>query len=226
VDPDEESIIGYHEVGAAIGLDRTFLSRILPTTLSYNWQANIPRSYQSPVGGGQVSVRDLDNVYVSYPELLLALDLRDDPVSPMEGLYARTSVQLANPLLGGTVSDLRVRPELRTFYPLSRKHKVVLATRVKLGFVFPQNYGGTFDKNSDLRQNLYEAPTAPAVINDQQKILFRAFYSGGPNSNRGYGYREVGSQGPIAFLTPNIRSGQGCDHDLDSPSPLPAASKL
>jgi outer membrane protein insertion porin family/translocation and assembly module TamA len=39
-------------------------------------------------------------------------------------------------------------------------------------------------------------------------LLFRAFYSGGPTSNRGYGYNRVGPQGPIGFLLPE---GTSCD---------------
>lgn len=219
VNPHDEAIIGYHEIGAATGLDRSFFGRLLPATLSYNWQANLPRSYQAPSGNDLIN--QLENVYVSYPELIVALDLRDDPVEPTEGIHASTSLQLANPLLGGNVHDVRVKPELRTFYPLSKKHGVVLATRVKFGFVFPRNYGFTFEKGRIT--DVYDAIDNPdrRVTNDQQKILFRAFYSGGPTSNRGYGYREVGPHGPISFLVPQLKN-QDCVLDA-ARDPLPAA---
>ncbi len=213
VNPDDETIIGYNEIGTAVGLDRVFFDNHVPISLSYHWNANIPRAYQvsRAVNETGINVGDLvdqlDNVYVSYPELNVALDFRDDPVSPKKGVYLNNSLQVANPLLAGTVTDVRVQSGLRTFYPLSRDGDIVLAARFKLGFVFPRNYGGTFDKNSELSSALYQSPEDPRVIDDQQKILFRTFYSGGPNSNRGYAYRQVGPQGPIGFL---LQNGQDC----------------
>ncbi|HEU5077481.1 MAG TPA: BamA/TamA family outer membrane protein [Polyangiaceae bacterium] len=223
VDPDDETIIGYHEIASAVGLDRTFFNGHLPGSLSYHWNANIPRTYQVHTGMNEdgvdlsATVNALDNVYVSYPELNVALDFRDDPVNPTRGVYLSSALQLANPLLGGTVTDVRVQGGIRTFYPLSEGGDVVLATRVTLGFVFPSNYGGTFDKNSDLSSELFLHPENPEVIEDQQKILFRTFYSGGPNSNRGYAYRQVGPQGPIGFLLPQ---GQECS--VEDAQRLPA----
>jgi outer membrane protein insertion porin family/translocation and assembly module TamA len=41
------------------------------------------------------------------------------------------------------------------------------------------------------------------VVRDQQLLLFRAFYSGGPSSNRGYPYRGVGPHGVLGFLAPS-----------------------
>jgi outer membrane protein insertion porin family/translocation and assembly module TamA len=207
-------IIGYHDVGTAVGLERAFWDNHIVAGLAYHWNANVPRSYQPPVS-------ELDNVYVSFPELSLALDLRDDPVTPTRGIYLHNSLQVANPLLVGTVSDLRFQSGLRTFYPLSSDGEVVLATRVKVGFVFPQNYGQTFDKNADESRTLYRQPESRAVTEDQQKILFRAFYSGGPNSNRGYAYRQVGSQGPIGFLLPTLRD-EDCALSDEDTEPLPA----
>ena len=45
-------------------------------------------------------------------------------------------------------------------------------------------------------------PEAPDVVFDQEKLLLRAFYSGGANSNRGYPLRGVGPHGPVGFLVP------------------------
>src|SRR5690606_34354253 len=83
--------------------------------------------------------------------------------------------------------------------------RVVLAARVGLGFVFPFNYGETLDPAAQGAVDL--DPTNPNVVRDQHKLLFRAFYSGGPNSNRGYPYRRVGPHGPIGFLRP---TGEDC----------------
>jgi outer membrane protein insertion porin family/translocation and assembly module TamA len=115
-------------------------------------------------------------------------------------------------VFSGKVSDVRVRPELRVFLPLSRR--VTLATRTTVGFLFPSNYGETLAPSNTLAQT---DPTNPAVIRDQHKLLFRAFYSGGPNSNRGYPYRGVGPHGPVGFLVP---TGQDCGLPVDQ---LPAA---
>jgi outer membrane protein insertion porin family/translocation and assembly module TamA len=41
------------------------------------------------------------------------------------------------------------------------------------------------------------------VTSDQQKLLSRAFYSGGALSNRGYAQNAIGPHGPIGFLLPS-----------------------
>lgn len=198
-DPEEERIIGYHEVKASTGVERAFFSHRLFLTPSLNWQANFPFTYQGDVPLG------LEQVRVAFPELLALLDFRDDRISPHKGVYLSTSFQVAGFIFGGTVSDVRVRPEARAYYPLSKR--VTLATRVVTGFLFPYDYGGTLDpSNPTARSN----PTDPAVIRDQHKLLFRAFYSGGPNSNRGYPFRGVGPHGPVGFLVP---TGRDCSLD-------------
>lgn len=203
-DPNRERIIGYHELKASTGVERAFFGHRLYVTPSYNWQANFPFTYQGDVPDG------LDAVRVSFPELYAILDLRDDRIEPHKGIYFSNSFQVAGYVFGGTMSDLRLRPELRGFLPMSRK--VTLATRLTTGFLFPSDYGETL--TSALAQN---DPTNPAVVRDQHKLLFRAFYSGGPNSNRGYPYRGVGPHGPVGFLVP---TGEDCGRPLDQ---LPAA---
>jgi outer membrane protein insertion porin family/translocation and assembly module TamA len=132
----------------------------------------------------------------TFPELLTTLDLRDDPVHTRQGLYVSNSIQFAHAGLSGTLYDLRLRPEARFYLPLGRAKRVVLALRTGFGFLFPQNYGDTLERESEL------PPDSPELIRDQHKVLLRAFYSGGPNSNRGYPLRGVGPQGPIFFLVP------------------------
>lgn len=203
-DPERERIIGYHEIKATTGLERAFFGHHLFVTPSYNWQANFPFTYQ----GGRPD--GLDAVRVSFPELYAILDFRDDRIDPHEGFYLSNSFQVGGYVFGGTVSDLRLRPEFRGFLPASKR--VTLATRLTTGFLFPSNYGETL--TSTLAQT---DPTNPSVIRDQHKLLFRAFYSGGPNSNRGYPYRGVGPHGPVGFLVP---TGEDCGRPLDQ---LPAA---
>ncbi len=198
--PEEEPIVGYHEVRAQAGLERAFFNHHLYVTLSYNWQANFPFMYQRELPPG------LDQVRVSFPELLTILDFRDDRIHPKSGFYVSNSLQVAGYVFLGTVSDVRVRPELRLYHSVLRK-KITLATRATVGLVFPGNYGGTLGRE-DLNTQ------SPGVVEDQHKLLFRAFYSGGANSNRGYSYRGVGPHGPVGFLVP---TGQNCGQRPDLP---------
>jgi outer membrane protein insertion porin family/translocation and assembly module TamA len=200
-DPEAENIIGYNELREAVGLNRVVWGRRVPLELSYNWQANFPFKYQGKLLDG------LDTVIVSYPELITTLDLRDNPLSTKEGVFVTNSFQVANPLLGGMLTDIRVRPEARLFVPVDYAKRAILAARVTFGFLFPSNYGGTLDPSSPDYIGLQNNPSDPRVVNDQEKLLFRAFYSGGPDSNRGYPYRRVGPQGPIGFLQP---TGENC----------------
>ncbi len=209
-DPEKERIIGYNEVKASVGVERAFFSHHLFVTPSYNWQANFPFTYQGDKPNG------LDTVRVSFPELFTILDFRDDRLTTHNGVYISNSFQVAGFVFGGTVSDVRVRPEVRLYKALTRNKKWVLATRTTLGFLFPSNYGGTLDPSDPTAKS---DPTDPEVIKDQHKLLFRAFYSGGPNSNRGYPYRGVGPHGPVGFLIP---TGQDCSLDTRTVDELPS----
>jgi outer membrane protein insertion porin family/translocation and assembly module TamA len=203
--PESEPIIGYHEIKTSARVQRAFFEHHLEVVPSYNWQANFPFNYQ----GDRAS--QLDSVRVSFPELLTTLSFVDDPLQPHLGVTISNSLQVAGHGLGGSVDDVRVSPEIRFYLPVE---KGVFAGRLTTGFLFPTRYG----------KLAFEGPIAPAAnetpeqqalreereraqIADQQKLLFRAFYSGGPNSNRGYAYHTVGPHGPIGFLTP---TGANC----------------
>jgi outer membrane protein insertion porin family/translocation and assembly module TamA len=205
-DVDAERIIGYHSIKAQTGVERAFFSHHLFLTPSYNWEANFPFTYQGGVPDG------LETVRVAFPEFHAVLDFRDDRIQPHSGVYLSSSVQLANKIFGGSVSDLRLKPELRTYVPVSKK--VTLATRTAFGFLFPFDYGATLDPDNT------RTPTAADVIRDQHKLLFRVFYSGGPSSNRGYPFRGVGPHGPVGFLVP---TGQNCDTTVVAVEDLPSA---
>jgi outer membrane protein insertion porin family/translocation and assembly module TamA len=207
VEPDNERIIGYQEIRASAGVERSFFNYRLLIAPSYNWQANFPFTYQGEGPSG------LDSVQVSFPELITTLDLRDDPIQTRRGVYLSNSLQVAGYIFGGTVSDVRVRPELRTYLPIKR---AVLATRFNFGFLFPGDYGETLEPSSAEGRSAEIDPENRAVIADQQKLLFRAFYSGGPNSNRGYPYRGVGPHGPIGFLVPTGRDCSLEDRDVEA----------
>lgn len=216
VDPRDERVIGYNEITSSLGLERGFFGRLLFGSLALNWQANVPFAYQwdpeqDALPPGDRKVDGLDTVMVGYPELITSIDLRDDPLQPTKGIYLTNSLQVALPGVGDVV-DFRIRPELRTFIPLDRQHRLVLATRITVGMVFPVNYGETLTGADDATIETGAIDYSdPAVIRDQHKLLFRAFYSGGSNSNRGYPTRRIGPQGPIGFLIPEDEDCEGLD---------------
>jgi outer membrane protein assembly factor BamA len=205
--PRNEKIIGYQTVATSFGLEREwFLPRVshirgrVTLAPSYNWQANFPFTYQSSKPDGLV------DVLVAYPALTSTIEYRDDPVQTHKGVSLTNTVQVANEIFGGNINDVRIQPELRTFLPITKK-SVTLATRLTMGFLIPT---GKNPYGSTLKSGATQNPTDPAVVTDQEKLLLRAFYSGGPNSNRGYPLRGVGPHGPVGFLVPT-----GADCSLD-----------
>ena len=85
---------------------------------------------------------------------------------------------------------------------------MTLAVRGSVGFVFPFNYSelsqSNFSTNSSAR--------AEGSDRDYQILFFRGFFSGGPNSNRGYPLRGVGPHDSIPYLSPAGQSAAagGC----------------
>jgi outer membrane protein insertion porin family/translocation and assembly module TamA len=192
--PEDQRILGYHELRGTVGVERSFFDLRLQIAPSLTLQSNIPFAYQSPPGDKGI-LPGINRIHVLYPELLTTLDLRDDRIEPHRGILLQNSVQFASMSLREDRRDVRLKPEIRTYVPVSKR--AVLATRFAVGFLLPHNYGSTLDRPSDIAQN----PTDPAILRDQHRLLFRAFYSGGPNSNRGYGMSEVGPHGPLGLLT-------------------------
>jgi outer membrane protein assembly factor BamA len=190
-----DRVLGYKELIASTGVERAFFGFHLYVTPSYNAQANFPFTYQ---GGDRPA--GLGTVLVLFPELVMHLDFRDNRVEPHSGFYISNSFQAAGWPTGGDVKDIRERPEVRVYVPISRG--VTLAVRTTVGLLFPENYGKTLDARTAEGKQALQDPTNAAVVADQEKLLFRAFYSGGPDSNRGYPYEEVGPHGPVGFLVP------------------------
>ncbi|HET9954307.1 MAG TPA: BamA/TamA family outer membrane protein [Polyangiaceae bacterium] len=193
--PDDK-VIGYQDVRASAGLERSFWK--LYGVLSHNVQLNYPFSYLGDLDP------DLKTVWVSYPELLVSLDLRDDRVSPHRGAYVSLDTQVAG--VGGQARDLKIQPEARAYVPLARKW--TFASRATVGFLFPQNYGGTVEHNS--RRGVPHGRADPALepgeranwIEDIELMFMRGFFSGGSGSNRGYAAREIGPHGTVPFYNP------------------------
>jgi outer membrane protein assembly factor BamA len=194
--PEErENVIGYVQVKTQAGLRRPFFEHHLYLTPSYSWQASVPFAY--------LGETTLQTVHVSYPELAAIVDFRDDPIEPHSGFLFSNTVQVAGYVFGGDTSDVKEQPELRTYVPISKS--VTFATRVTVGFLFPNNYGETLFGDQPRPK---PGDDQTAWQRDQQLLLFRAFYSGGPNSNRGYPFGGVGPQGVLGYLLP---STAGCE---------------
>ena len=204
VNPEDEPIIGYHQVLASTGVERAFFGQHLTVIPSYNWQANFPFSYQKTLQPG------LEPIRVSFPELFMALDFRDDPIRTTRGVYISNELQVAGYLFQGTVNDVRIKPEVRVYTRGALGKNSVFAARATVGFLFPGNYGQTLNPTPEQLADPNYGPENELVVRDQQKLLMRAFYSGGPSSNRGYPYRSVGPHGPIGFLVPSNVSSNDC----------------
>jgi outer membrane protein insertion porin family/translocation and assembly module TamA len=210
LDPRREPVLGYNEITASVGAERAFLRQHLSVRPSYNWQAYFPFSYQNDADAGLGVVR------VSAPKLDLTLDYRDDPVQPTRGVYLSNAFEVAGYVFRGTVSDVRVRPEVRVYTRGALGKRSVFSARLGFGFLFPRkapgdgSYGETLDPTTPAGILADLNPKDPVVVRDQQKLSLRAFYSGGPTSNRGYPYRGVGPQGQIGYLVPAATTGVNC----------------
>jgi len=190
--PVDAPLFGFLELATRAGVERPFLSHRLFLTLSLNWLAELPLDYGNLSIGGDTppaSPSAINDLYIAYPELLVRFDLRDDPLDPKRGLLLLSSLQAAVPVLGGSVSDLRLRPEARFYFT---KTNLTLAVRGATGLLFPGNY---FPKDAPGTSG------GNVLTPDQQVLLFRGFFSGGPFSNRGYAVQGINKLQP--FLPSN-----------------------
>ena len=215
-DPDLP-ILGYRDLRLAVGVERSLYWK-LHGTLTHNIQINDPFTYLGTLDP------DLDTALVSYPELFLRLDARDDRLEPTKGIYASATLQIAG--VGGDARDIKVQPEVRGYVPLGRK--ITLAVRGSTGFLFPENYGDTVATNA-----LTGTPDTSRAnwVRDVQLMFLRGFFGGGPGSNRGYALREIGPHGTVPFYNPGQTSEEvsgncdqasaGSDGDLPGNCDLP-----
>src|SRR5262249_35089346 len=109
-----------------------------------------------------------------------------------QGFLLESSLQFAGGFLGGDARDVRFRPEMRMFIPLGGD--VVLAGRGVLGLLFPRGYGSTLGTDFETIDAM-DTARAATFLRDLQLTYFRGFFSGGADSNRGYGFREIGPHG-------------------------------
>ena len=202
-------VIGYGELRTSVGLERTIWK--FYGSISHNAQVAYPFGY----AGGKDPTLSL--IVISYPELYTTFDFRDDKIHPHKGIYIGNTFQVAGQIFGGSANDFKVQPELRGYLPLGKK--VVWASRASVGLIESPNYG-------DVVQNGPGGVQPPSVdrTKDYQLTFFRGFFSGGPNSNRGYPIRGVSPYDIVPFLTPEIEAGRvnaECSPDQVTGAPPP-----
>ncbi len=211
----DSQVIGFLETNAKVGVRREFWDRHFSAAPSLHGDASFPSVFVAAPGvPGGGSLRDgVGDVLVSYPQLLLGVDFRDDRLEPREGFYVTTSLQYANIQQGDddgparSLWDFRIRPIARFYASLG---PLTFAARFGVGFLFPSGYA-----NQALGCELSPAPgggytcgpVTKTLVQDQEVMLFRGMYSGGADSNRGYGYQQIGPQN---FLYYRIPAGVSC----------------
>ncbi len=219
-DFETEPVIGYLKPSGKLALERSFFRQRVSLEVSYNLEARVPFFYRNPPDCANQDPQmpeprcELDTVWVSYPELVAAFrtrpgDIFKDRSRRDLAFRLQNKLQLAGLSLsgtryfGGSLSDVKVEPELTAILPVwgKRSHQdqqvgnITIASRIKVGFILLPDYG------SSLTASQAQSDSASA-ISDQQKLLSRAFYSGGPSSNRGYAVKAISPHGPIGLLQP------------------------
>ncbi|MFO0662832.1 MAG: BamA/TamA family outer membrane protein [Polyangiaceae bacterium] len=199
-------VLGYAEQRHIAGIDALY-GRVY-TALSHTVQVAYPFSY----AGGKDP--NLSLIVISYPELTLQLDLRDNRVHPRKGMFLSGTAQVAGGPFGGDAVDFKLQPEVRGYVPVGRR--VVLAARAALGFLFADaNSYGTAVQGDP---RILDGPTR---TKDYQLTFFRGLFSGGPNSNRGYAPRAISPYGNVGFLSPQAEQARldaGCVQDCRVPT--------
>ncbi len=217
--PDPYPILGYYELYGSVGFDHRFrfqrierssvyLGGFLRTQVSFPFLYN--RSQVQTDAHPEDPLAGYKRVIIPYADIIAYWDFRKDRAGkpthtePYRGVYTAFDTQFAF----GDAKDARIQPEVRVYAPLAER--VVVALRWSTGFLFPFNYGssykdesfGTVAQNGELPTGC-QVPSPPdPCARDFQLGSFRAFYSGGPSSNRGYGYHDVGPHGSLGFSTP------------------------
>ncbi len=206
---DRNVVVNYLEPKVSIGVERRF-GKHLFSTLAYNFQGEKPFTYP-----GQQLDPLLPTIFLSFPQIVTQLDFRDDPVHTHAGFAANLDLQAAGGPFGGTATDFRIQPDVEGYIPIARN--LTFAVTGTLGLLFPLNYGGSVETG---------LPNG-ASAKDIETVYFRGFFSGGPNSNRGYPLRGVAPHGFVPFLNPATAAAQvanSCDPKHVTPSMIQLCS--
>jgi outer membrane protein insertion porin family/translocation and assembly module TamA len=108
---------------------------------------------------------------------------------------------------------------VRTYLPLGKR--VTFATRATMGFLLAPNYARDFLSELTSYQN--DPTKLPNnYVSDLEKMYFRGFFSGGPNSNRGFPIRGVAPYGDVPFLNPSTAAQQVATNCVPQGGVVPA----
>ncbi len=204
-EPEPTVLLGYREYTGSVGLERRFADFQHYLGFFGNVQLEDPFTYSEFDVEKPAVPKGYTRVLVTNLEALGSLDFRRnqqgkiDRATPDRGVYVGLSAQVAGP--PGDATDLRFRPEVRAYAPVAKP--VTFAFRLVGGFLIPFNYGESLLKPTEGDE------VSPVVAKDQQLMQIRGFFSGGPTSNRGYGYNGVGPQGALGFLSPRADDLKG-----------------
>ncbi len=189
-----ESLLGYRQYSGRSGFERSFGRGRVALGQFINLQVYDPFSYnQNPIPEGY------RRVVIPYVETTASLDLRKnalgkpDGVEPRSGFLVSASAQVS---ALGTARDVRLRPELRAFAPVSKR--ATLAFRLGGGFLVPGNYGDSLAYTGQAPND----EVASALARDLQIVRLRGLLSGGANSNRGYGFNQIGPSATTDLVYP------------------------
>ncbi len=219
--------LGYFELSSKSGVKRDFWGTRIHLGLFLNV------TYDKPIALNDFSTKAYGNcgyneLIIPAGQSTAVLDLRYgengklDPLNPHAGIYLGNDVQLAFDDAPGTSStiDVRIKPDLRGYIPIT-KH-VTLALRFTGGLLY--TFGGTLgnDPNPDDHGPVpFPSPVLPSPQVAEtcstatgtmdtghgryiQLLQLRGFTSGGPSSNRGYGYGGVGPQEVVTGVSPYV----------------------
>jgi len=203
-DQTDDRIVGYRDVRFSVGLDRSFNSVHIYGSVAPTVQ------YDSPFWYSGMPDPDLLPVLIFYPEIYAALDLRDQQVHPHEGLFLSENLQFG---MGFDAHDIKTQSEVRVYVPVPLLRKWTFATRVRVGMLFPQNYGSTIEDTAHGAD--FSANGRRAWVQDIQLMFLRGFFAGGLGSNRGYALREIGPHGIVPQATSSLAT---CDPTMPGTS--------
>jgi len=149
---------------------------------SYNLEA-----YLFDEGQAQLTGRSPTGAYgcpnpclISYADLTLEWDRRNDKLDPRRGYYLALNLQQAGGLLGGSFAYTRVMPDARGYLSLGGNQQFTLAGRLRLGTLVPSR----------------GAPTDSPIVS--------RFFSGGPGM-RGFNNRRLS---PLAATVATSSKGE------------------
>ena len=206
--PNDPVIVGYLEFAGRAGVERLFWGSRINVGFYTVVQNDRPFSYKqgfsvSPVGFTSITLPFLQTT--GSIDLRLGQNGKPDRVNPHSGIYFQNDLQIMPYGLAlKAIHDVRVRPEIRGYIPIAKRW--TLALRAVAGLLFPlDSYGTKLLEPNVCAGLLTTDPAAPECNSDLQVLQFRAFFSGGANSNRGYPYNGVGphQKVPLSNITRN-----------------------